>query len=123
MFLDTVLCASTLSTEIPEDMSQFDVLQTSVDNVRDIAIFLTEHVGESYFKRPLQGSKVEKDGPMEGGRSQTRAEEHNLEVTQKTPKRKFTHLVLHRVAEGQRESFGDEVQRNDPSKIWRRRKR
>ena len=33
-------------------------------------------------------------------------------------KRKLTHLVLHRNADGHRVSFGDEDQRNDPSMNW-----
>ena len=48
-------------------------------------IFLTEHVGERVISSVLyRAAKWRKtDQSMEGGRSQTGAEEHNLEVTQK----------------------------------------
>ena len=37
---------------------------------------------QMYCKYYPQDSQVEKDGPMEGGRSQTEAEEHHRETTQ-----------------------------------------
>ena len=52
-----------MDVDIPEEISQFAELKT-----------LTEDVGRNarviYFRRLLQGSRVEKDGPMEGGISQ-----------------------------------------------------
>ena len=65
---------TTADVEIPLEMSKFDELKT-----------LVEHVGHNErvtAKCPLQGSRVEKDGPMEGGRSLTEPEEHHRESAQ-----------------------------------------
>ena len=78
--------ANVVDVDIPEEVSQFAELMT-----------LTEDVGRNesvIFKRLLQGSRVEKDGPMEGGISQERTtnakrRNTNIELEQKEQTEKW----------------------------------
>ena len=54
--------ANVVDVDIPEEISQFAELKTLTEESRPQY--------NSYFKRLLQGRRVEKDGPAEGGRSQ-----------------------------------------------------